>query len=238
MKNALNLHRGIFIRKILMLLAVMIMANIFMGLNQINTAQAHEDVSIETPVVVVVPKTYPVNYDYPEGKSNTESLPTMLITQEITLSATVVIPVSTEELFKKYFPNEDFDKTVDVLSKVLRREAGVVMRRSRTNCAAVIWCILNRVDRGMRGNTPIKCATSPHQFCWRKKTKYSDAFSDLVKDVLRRWLLEKEGEVNVGRVLPKEYVYFIGKRGYNNFTTTWHKGEKWFTPKHSETYEE
>lgn len=43
----------------------------------------------------------------------------------------------------------------------------------------------------------------------------------LVEDVLARWMAEKECVGSVGRVLPKEYLYFTGDGAHNYFTTEW-----------------
>jgi len=146
-----------------------------------------------------------------------------------------VVQPSARELFKKYFPEEDYDETVDVLSKVLRREAGVV--KSTTNRACVIWCILNRCDKGWRGNTPIECATARAQFCYRKNTKYSKKISDLVEDVLYRWLREKEGEIDVGRVLPRDIIYFSGNGEINVFRYDYDiNSKKYKKSVHSDVY--
>ena len=49
----------------------------------------------------------------------------------------------------------------------------------------------------------------------------------LVEDVLARWMAEKECVGSVGRVLPKEYLYFTGDGVHNYFTTEWQGGQTW-----------
>lgn len=49
----------------------------------------------------------------------------------------------------------------------------------------------------------------------------------LVEDVLARWMAEKECVGSVGRVLPKEYLYFTGDGAHNYFTTEWQGGQTW-----------
>lgn len=41
----------------------------------------------------------------------------------------------------------------------------------------------------------------------------------LVLDVLGRWEEEKQGQENVGRTLPAEYLFFWGDGWHNHFTT-------------------
>jgi hypothetical protein len=142
---------------------------------------------------------------------------------------------TTKELFAKYFPDEDFDKTLNVLAKVLWGEARGQYKKSKTNCAAVVWCILNRVDIGKRGRTPIQCTTASSQFTgYRRSNPVQDHLRELAEDVLGRWLCEKEGEIDVGRVLPKEYIYFAGNGVWNRFRKS--NSGKRFIPKHSEVY--
>lgn len=43
----------------------------------------------------------------------------------------------------------------------------------------------------------------------------------LAADVLKRYHAEKNGEENVGRVLPAEYLYFTGDGRNNHFTIGW-----------------
>ena len=43
----------------------------------------------------------------------------------------------------------------------------------------------------------------------------------LAADVLTRYRTERDGEENVGRVLPAEYCFFTGDGRRNHFTTEW-----------------
>ena len=54
-----------------------------------------------------------------------------------------------------------------------------------------------------------------------------DEFYELAKDVLTRWLLEKEGFTEVGRILPKEYLFFAGRNGKNHFRTGYRTRDYW-----------
>jgi len=40
-------------------------------------------------------------------------------------------------------------------------------------------------------------------------------------------MAEKECVGSVGRVLPKEYLYFTGDGAHNYFTTEWQGGQTW-----------
>jgi hypothetical protein len=144
-------------------------------------------------------------------------------------------PLTPREMFAELFPGEDYDETLDVLAKVLYGESRGVYDRSVTNCACVIWCIGNRVDAEKRGDNFRECSTSKSQFtCYKKRNPVQDHLRNLAEDVLTRWLREKFGEENVGRILPKEYIYFAAHHGYNRFRTA--RGNK-LTPKVSAVYE-
>lgn len=49
----------------------------------------------------------------------------------------------------------------------------------------------------------------------------------LAADVLIRYHAERDGETNVGRVLPAEYLYFTGDGRNNHFTIGWKDAETW-----------
>lgn len=38
---------------------------------------------------------------------------------------------------------------------------------------------------------------------------------------------EKDGETEVGRVLPREYLFFTGDGEHNHFRTEWEGGQTW-----------
>ena len=88
---------------------------------------------------------------------------------------------------------------------------------SEAEQAAVVWCILNRVDEGVWGDGITGVITRPGQFAgydpdhpvWPELYK-------IAQDVLTQWRHENNGEM-VERVLPREYVYFSGNGSYNVF---------------------
>ena len=182
----------------------------------------------KTVPITIIPKPT-MRYILPEPE------PENIIIEEIDLKLDMIEKeFTTEELFAKYFHEEDYNKTLDILAKVLIGESEGVYARSITNCAAVVWCILNRVDIGKRGHTPIECAIARKQFAYDRNASVLEHFRELAEDVLGRWLKEKEGEIDVGRVLPKEYIFFTGNGVWNRFRKT--EGGKRFIPKHSEIY--
>ena len=90
---------------------------------------------------------------------------------------------------------------------------------SVTEQACVAWTILNRCDAGY--GTIEMIITAANQFCYSADFPTVDDYGRdlfaLAEDIISRWEREKSGESDVGRVLPKEYIYFHGKNGHNWF---------------------
>ncbi len=115
---------------------------------------------------------------------------------------------------------------VEALAKVVYREARGC---SKIEQAAVIWCILNRVDSLERyfPDTILEVIKQPHQFAYTDETPLWPSLKALAEDVLIRWHNEKEGAENVGRVLPAGYVYFTGDGRNNHFTIEYKGKDTW-----------
>ena len=108
------------------------------------------------------------------------------------------------------------DEDVTMLSKLLYGEARGV--KSEMHQAAVIWCVLNRVDDSKWSDSIADVVTQRKQFGGYVVTNpVKDNLKELVIDVLERWSREKDGEEDVGRVLPPEYTFFCGGYGENWF---------------------
>ena len=110
---------------------------------------------------------------------------------------------------------------VDLLARTIYAEARGL---SVTEQAAVAWCVLNRVDAGY--GTLTEVLTAPHQFAtWHGEIGQEQR--DIAADVLTRWEREKAGEADVGRVLPREYLWFTGNGRENLFRDAYEGGEYW-----------
>lgn len=82
--------------------------------------------------------------------------------------------------------------------------------------AAVVWCILNRVDAGYGDIKHV--ITKPYQFTgYKESNPIKGEFVELATDVLIRWHAEKHCIGDVGRVLPGDYLWFHGDGTYNYF---------------------
>ena len=112
---------------------------------------------------------------------------------------------------------ENRDEITTMLAKTMYGEARGI--KSVTEQACVAWTILNRVDDGQ--GTIKEVTTKKRQFYYRQDSLMIDDFGRdlkaLAEDIILRWEREHAGETDVGRVLPKEYIYFHGKHGHNWF---------------------
>ena len=97
---------------------------------------------------------------------------------------------------------------VEAISKTVYGEAMVT--GSDEEMSAVVWCILNRVDSQIYPDSIIGVITQYKQFHGYHEDNPVDAgIETLVLDVLGRWEAEKQGQENVGRTLPTEYLFFF-----------------------------
>lgn len=122
------------------------------------------------------------------------------------------------------------ESDINYLAKTLYGEARGI--ESKMEKAAVCWCILNRVDSDEYDFKDMKTikdvVTAPNQFMgYDKNNPLIDELVDIAEDVLIRWRMEKDGVVEVGRVLPTEYTHFYGDGERNWFRTDWRSKEFW-----------
>lgn len=125
-------------------------------------------------------------------------------------------------------PIKDFDyREVNLLSKLVYGEARSCNLEGK---AGVIWCVLNRVDDEgtLFPDTITEVITQQNQFFgYREDSPVLPEIQELVVDVLQRWAAEHSGVKDVGRVLPREYLYFSGDGKNNYFTTEYNDFEIW-----------
>ena len=122
------------------------------------------------------------------------------------------------------------EKYKDEIPYIARTVWGEARGCSETEQAAVIWCILNRVDSSIRymPDNIIDVVTQKHQFLGYVETfPVTEEIRELVIDVLTRWEMEKAGVENVGRVLPPEYMWFHGDGRHNHFRDSYKGGNRW-----------
>lgn len=137
----------------------------------------------------------------------------------------ISVCVITEEVIEEQEEPEieiNIDQThAEMLAKLVWGEA---RNCTKTEQAAVMWCVLNRVDSTSADfrDTISTVITQPNQFYYSYTFPLEEDLLELACDVLTRWHIEKEtGEIDSGRVLPKEYCYFGGDGDKNWFRDTY-----------------
>ena len=154
----------------------------------------------------------------PWSGSNAEDKPQEMTvgTVEEVRQPTAVLSYSSQTA-TGYVPNA---AEVEALAKLIYGEAGIVP--STTEQAAVVWCVLNRVDDPRFPDTVLEVVEAPYQFSgYDPEYPVYEEYAILAADVLTRYRAERDGEENVGRVLPAEYCFFTGDGRRNHFTTEW-----------------
>ena len=122
-----------------------------------------------------------------------------------------------------YIPDE---AEVEMLARLIWGEARGVP--SDMHKAAVVWCVLNRVDDPRFPDTVLEVLEAPYQFAgYSADYPVLPELATLAADVLIRYHAERDGGTNVGRVLPVEYLYFTGDGRNNHFTIGWKDAETW-----------
>ena len=96
--------------------------------------------------------------------------------------------------------------------------------------AAIVWCACNRTDSEstLFPDTFSAVITQRKQFQgYRPDNPVTEENLALAIDVLTRWAMEKAGAENVGRVLPADYLYFMGDLKHNYYTTEYRGTDYW-----------
>jgi hypothetical protein len=135
------------------------------------------------------------------------------------------LTVSVEDITAVMEQMEAYDAELDMLARLVWGEARGV--DSTMEQAAVIWCALNRVDAGYSDGTISGVVRARAQFAYSSGSPVTEELRALAQDVVIRWLLEKRGIEDVGRVLPAEYLYFAGHDGHNWFRIEYRCRARW-----------
>lgn len=145
---------------------------------------------------------------------------------EFTIStdaALITSPPSAAETPAPYVPDE---AEVEMLARVIWGEARGVP--SDMEKAAVVWCVLNRVDAERWPDTVAGVVTEPSQFAgYSPDYPATEELKAIAADVLTRWERERREGGDVGRVLPAEYFFFTGDGERNYFRTEFTGGVFW-----------
>lgn len=189
--------------------------------------EAEKPVEYEDPVSTVIDiSEHIVNIDTLENPTEFEG--------------SMILPIIKKEQEQERQEEKEKESKIDIpnIEKKYKNEIPYIARTvwgeargcSKTEQAAVIWCILNRVDSSIRymPDNIIDVVTQKHQFLGYVKTfPVTEKIRELVIDVLTRWEMEKAGVENVGRVLPPEYMWFHGDGWHNHFRDSYRGGNRW-----------
>ena len=118
------------------------------------------------------------------------------------------------------YPYEEHEAYVDyVAAEYLANVTwGEAHGCSVTEQAAVMWCVLNRVDSPLYPDSVVEVITQKSQFNgYSEDNPITNEMLQLANSVLTYW---SEGD-DSGRVLPKEYLHFTGDGEHNYFYTEW-----------------
>lgn len=123
---------------------------------------------------------------------------------------------------------EQEEHNQETLLALARTVWGEARGCTTTEQAAVVWCVLNRVDSPDFPDDILEVLEQPNQFSgYGANYPVWPEILSLVEDVLDRWEMEKTAVGDVGRVLPKEYVFFEGDGQHNYFRTEYRGGTIW-----------
>ena len=170
---------------------------------------------------VAVAAVVPMEADSPGGQDQAFPAPTLEEAERDKLDApAAATPTHTPA---PYIPDE---AEVEMLARLIWGEARGIP--SDMHKAAVVWCVLNRVDAEGWPDTVAEVVTQPHQFAgYSPDYPATEEFKAIAADVLIRWEREKREGGEVGRVLPAEYVFFTGDGEVNHFRTEYEGGVFW-----------
>lgn len=157
------------------------------------------------------------------GTNAAEEMPRLSAEPSSIISPSPILTLAPEEEEPEYIPDA---AEVEALAKMLYGEARGIT--SDMEKAACVWCVLNRVDDPRFPDTVLEVLEAPYQFAgYSADYPVLPELAALAADVLKRYHTEKNGEENVGRVLPAEYLYFTGDGRNNHFTIGWKDAETW-----------
>ena len=141
------------------------------------------------------------------------------------------VPSPTPEILVVRYatPEEQAERDRQMVEALAQTVWGEARGCSTTEQAAVVWCILNRVDSPDCPNDPLMVVQQKGQFDgYDPDYPVESEMVALVEDVLTRWELEDGMVGDIGRILPEDYLFFEGDGTHNYFRQEYIKtGETW-----------
>lgn len=180
---------------------------------------------VEYVVKVVEEKEEPEDVEEPIEETVVEG--GIKVISEASVNEATLDPVSEETPQERLYSETE----AIAMAKLLWGEArgvpdnGIVSAKCQQ--AAVLWTVLNRVDGGYSDEI-MAVITAPNQFVgYNVNHPVDEELLELAYDVLDRWTREKNGETDVGRVLPAGYFWFSGDGRYNLFRNEYRSKDIW-----------
>ena len=127
------------------------------------------------------------------------------------------------EITAQYEPWTVYEEDAIMLARLAWCEARGC---STTEQAAVMWCVLNRVDDPRFPSTIRDVILQENQFYYLEDAPVTEKLLSLARDVIARWGVE-DLLVDAGRVLPEGYVFFRGDGQHNYFRDEFIGGNTW-----------
>lgn len=125
-----------------------------------------------------------------------------------TINSDIIYP--THFNIYSYFTEEE----INLLAKLIWSESRGI--KSDMHKAAIVWSVTNRITTLYRGCIKDLLYSGAYRKSY-KKLPIVDEFKDIAEDVLNRYIQELNGVEDVGRILPKEYIFWYGDGEYNYF---------------------
>lgn len=131
----------------------------------------------------------------------------------------VECPVNIKDIHIAYLPADlsgldSFQQDAARLAQVIYGEARGLKIYDKS---MVAWCVLNRKDMGLWGDTLYSVISSPYQFNWKNNFPVTEEDYRVAADVLMRYEMEQCVLGDIGRTLPKQFVNFRGNGKENIF---------------------
>lgn len=124
-------------------------------------------------------------------------------------------------------PTQVYTVPVEDIERMSQAVWGEARGCAPTEQAAVVWCILNRVDDPRWPDTIEEVCITSQFNGYNPDNPIDPDIYTLTLDVYVRWVCEHTGEQDVGRVLPASYCFFYGDGKHNHFQKSFGADEVW-----------
>ena len=124
-------------------------------------------------------------------------------------------------------PTQVYTVPVEDIERMSQAVWGEARGCTPTEQAAVVWCILNRVDDPRWPDTIEEVCITSQFNGYNPDNPIDPDIYTLTLDVYVRWVREHTGEQDVGRVLPASYCFFYGDGKHNHFQESFGADEVW-----------